>query len=51
MTSQVAAFLARRWCVPESSLDVELKPLDGGLESMVARARIASAQVALGGAA
>lgn len=44
MTSLVTAFLARRWYVPESSLDVQLQPLDGGLESMVARARVAGVQ-------
>jgi hypothetical protein len=48
MTSQLTAFLARRWCVPESSLGVEVQPLDGGLESVVARARITPPQVASG---
>jgi hypothetical protein len=48
MTSQLTAFLARRWCVPESSLDVEVQPLYGGLESAVARARITPAQSASG---
>jgi hypothetical protein len=40
MTSQLTAFLSRRWCVPESSLDVEMQSLHGGLESTVVRARI-----------
>ncbi len=48
MTSQLTAFLARRWCVPESSLGVEVQPLYGGLESAVARARITATQVASG---
>jgi hypothetical protein len=48
MTSQVAAFLARRWCVPESSLNVEVQPLHGGLESVVARARVAGVQLGSG---
>ena len=45
MTSQLRAFLARQWCVPESSLTVEMQPLYGGLESLVARARITPAQL------
>jgi hypothetical protein len=48
MTSQLTAFLARRWCVPASSLGVEVWPLYGGLESVVARARITPAQGAAG---
>ena len=40
MPSQVAAFISRRWSVPESGLDVEVQPLAGGLESAVARARV-----------
>jgi hypothetical protein len=48
MTSQLTAFLARRWCVPESSLDIEVQPLYGGLESAVTRARISPSQVAPG---
>jgi hypothetical protein len=48
MTSQLTAFLARRWCVPESSLDIEVQPLYGGLESAVTRARISPSQVASG---
>jgi aminoglycoside phosphotransferase (APT) family kinase protein len=46
MTSLVTAFLARRWCVPESSLHLEVQPLKGGLESVVSRARVDKAQVA-----
>jgi hypothetical protein len=45
MTSQLTAFLARQWCVPESSLTVEMQPLYGGLESPVARARITPTQL------
>jgi aminoglycoside phosphotransferase (APT) family kinase protein len=48
MTSQLTGFIARRWRVPESSLDVEVQSLHGGLESVVARARIASASAASG---
>ena len=40
MHSRVAAFIAQRWCVPEASIHVDVQPLDGGLESAVARARI-----------
>jgi aminoglycoside phosphotransferase (APT) family kinase protein len=40
MVSQVAAFVSRRWMVPIERLRVEVQPLDGGLESAVARARI-----------
>jgi hypothetical protein len=40
VTSLVTAFIARRWSIPESRLQVELQPLHGGLESAVARARI-----------
>ncbi|MCA1584511.1 MAG: hypothetical protein LC791_06965 [Acidobacteria bacterium] len=40
MTSQVAAFISRPWSVPESCLDVEVRPLGGGLESAVAGARV-----------
>ena len=40
MTSLVTAFIARRWSIPESRLQVELQPLHGGLVSAVARARI-----------
>lgn len=48
MTSPVTAFLSRRWCVPESSLEAEIQPLCGGLESLVARARITPAQLGWG---
>ena len=34
-------FVARRWCVPASSVRVDVHPLHGGLESTVALARIA----------
>jgi hypothetical protein len=40
MALALTAFLARRWSIPESHVDVELLPLHGGLESAVARARI-----------
>jgi aminoglycoside phosphotransferase (APT) family kinase protein len=40
MTSALTAFIARRWCVPESVLGLQVQPLSGGLESAVARARI-----------
>jgi aminoglycoside phosphotransferase (APT) family kinase protein len=40
MTSQLTTFIARRWSVPESCLEVALQPLPAGLESTVSRARI-----------
>ena len=40
MTSRLSTFIARRWSIPESRLEVALQPLHGGLESTVARARI-----------
>jgi aminoglycoside phosphotransferase (APT) family kinase protein len=40
MTAAITAFIARRWSVPESRLNVDVQPLQGGLESAVARARI-----------
>lgn len=40
MEAQVAAFISRRWSVPEALLRVEVEPLHGGLESVVARASI-----------
>jgi aminoglycoside phosphotransferase (APT) family kinase protein len=40
MHARVAAFIARRWSVPESLIQCEVQPLQGGLESSVARARI-----------
>jgi hypothetical protein len=46
MTSQLTAFLARQWGVEESSFDVEMEPLYGGLESTVARARITPTPIA-----
>lgn len=44
MVSQVAAFISRRWCVPVDALRVDLQPLDGGLESHVARAQVSGAE-------
>ena len=38
---QVAAFISRRWCVPEALIEVDVQPMPGGLESAVVRARIA----------
>ena len=43
MTSQVAAFISRRWSVPRTGFGVELQLLHGGLESRVCRARISRA--------
>jgi hypothetical protein len=40
MTSHVTEFIARRWSLPRGRLDVALKPLSGGLESVVSRATI-----------
>jgi aminoglycoside phosphotransferase (APT) family kinase protein len=40
MTSQVTAFVSRRWCAPGEGCRVELEPVQGGLESTVLRARI-----------
>lgn len=40
MTSAITAFVARRWLVPESRVSVDVQPLQGGLESAVARACI-----------
>jgi len=42
MRAQVAAFVSRRWGVPESRVHVDLQPLHGGLESAVVLARIAA---------
>lgn len=42
MTSQLTAFISRRWCVPESRLDVKVHTLHGGLESAVVRAQVAT---------
>jgi aminoglycoside phosphotransferase len=44
MTSIVAAFIARRWCVPSDTFRVDVRPMRGGLESTVARARISMAK-------
>jgi hypothetical protein len=41
MIAQVAAFISERWCVPPELVRVELEPLQGGLTSSVARARVA----------
>jgi aminoglycoside phosphotransferase (APT) family kinase protein len=43
MDSRVKAFVARQWGVPEDSITVQVEPLQGGLESLVARARITHA--------
>lgn len=40
MTSRVAAFIARGWCVPETALEVDIALMHGGLESAVSRARV-----------
>jgi hypothetical protein len=40
MTSTIAAFIARRWSVPECAFRLEIEPLHGGLESTVSLARI-----------
>lgn len=40
MTSQVAAFVARRWGVPADAVSVEMNRLHGGLESSVTRATV-----------
>ena len=45
MESRLKAFIARRWCVPEASIGVALEPLQGGLESVVARASITQSAV------
>ena len=42
MTGRVAAFISKRWSVPESCVRVVMHSLRGGLESAVARARISS---------
>jgi hypothetical protein len=36
----VAAFISRRWCVPEALIEMDVQPMPGGLESAVVRARI-----------
>lgn len=41
MVSQVAAFISGRWYVPREGLRVEVEQIDGGLESLVARVRVA----------
>jgi aminoglycoside phosphotransferase (APT) family kinase protein len=43
MVSQVAAFISRRWCLPLETLRVEVERIQGGLESTVARVRVAGA--------
>ncbi len=43
MHQTITTFVAGRWSVPERSLQVEVLPLRGGLESAVARARITHA--------
>jgi hypothetical protein len=43
MHQTITAFVAGQWSVPEASLNVEVLPLQGGLESAVARARITHA--------
>lgn len=43
MKAQAAAFISRRWSVPEALLRLDVLPLPGGLESSVARVRIAPA--------
>lgn len=40
MVAQVAGFISRRWSVPQSALRVDVQLLGGGLESIVARARV-----------
>lgn len=40
MESQIAAFVADRWRVPQDDLRVTLRPLLGGLESAVTRVRL-----------
>lgn len=42
MDSRVAAFIARRWSVPETKVRVDLQPLQGGLESSVTLARVSA---------
>ena len=44
MVLQVAAFISRRWCVPPDLCRVDLEPLQGGLESTVAWARVSGAE-------
>jgi aminoglycoside phosphotransferase (APT) family kinase protein len=44
MTSVLAAFIARRWSVPESRLGLAVQLLNGGLESAVARAQITTGE-------
>lgn len=41
MEARIATFVSRRWSVPGSLLRITLEPLRGGLESAVARARLA----------
>jgi hypothetical protein len=43
MDAQVKSFVARQWGVPEHSLSVHVERLQGGLESLVGRARITHA--------
>jgi aminoglycoside phosphotransferase (APT) family kinase protein len=40
MHAQVAAFVSRRWRVPRHRLRVDMRPLQGGLESVVTRAHL-----------
>ena len=40
MKGQIEAFVARRWSVPKRSLRIDLEPLAGGLESVVAKATV-----------
>jgi hypothetical protein len=44
VNSRVAAFISRRWSVPEGLIHVDIQPLYGGLESAVVRARISHCQ-------
>jgi hypothetical protein len=42
MVSQVSAFISRRWGVPPCVVRVDVQPLHGGLESIVARVQVSS---------
>ena len=44
MHSKVKTFVARAWSVPEASIGIDVHPLQGGLESAVARAWITHAE-------
>ena len=47
MEATLAAFIAERWAIPRQQLSIDLVPLQGGLDSRVARATITAAGAGL----